>query len=264
VRVCEVLARRAGATAEVIGGLCRALRADDGTWVQVHAALALARLGPAAAAAGPDLLRAARTGEAAVREEAMRALAMIQPAEAAEAFTVGLKDAAPAVRLLASAGWMKATAIPDDAIAGLVDALHDPEVQVRANAAHALGRLDALPDGAVGPLTECAADPFDGLRLNAAVALRLAPPEEAGPVLAELLADPSVKVRLVAARGLLAAEPAHPGAAAVVREALGDPSPRVRAAAEELAQSLPEEVTVATAEDGAEGGPAAGKLAATA
>jgi HEAT repeat protein len=88
----------------VIDGLCRALRADDGTWVQAQAALALARLGPAAAAAGPDLLRAAQTGEAAVREEAMRALAMIQPAEAVEAFTAGLRDAVPAVRLLARPG----------------------------------------------------------------------------------------------------------------------------------------------------------------
>src|SRR5205085_6343632 len=66
VRACEVLARRAGPTEAVIDGLCRALAADDSTGVQVHAALTLAQLGPAAAAAGPALVRAARTGEAGV------------------------------------------------------------------------------------------------------------------------------------------------------------------------------------------------------
>ena len=241
VRVAEVLPGRAGADGAVVEGLCRALREDDSTWVQIHAALALARLGPAAAAAGPDLLRAARTAEAAVREQAVRALAMIQPPEAVEAFVAGMKDASADVRLLASAGWMKMHAIPDDAVAALVDALRDPEPQVRANAAHALGRLDALPPAAVPALRECAADPVEALRLNAAVALRLAPPAEAAAALAPLLADPSVKVRLVAARGLLAADPADPAAEAVVREALADPSPRVREAAEELARNLPVE-----------------------
>src|SRR5205807_9608337 len=94
VRACEVLARRAGPTEAVIDGLCRALASDDSTWVQVHAAMALAQLGPAAAAAGPALLRAARTGEAGVREQAMHALAAICPPEAAEAFTARLAAAA--------------------------------------------------------------------------------------------------------------------------------------------------------------------------
>src|SRR5205823_1936496 len=117
----------------------------------------------------------------------------------------------------------------------------DPEAEVRANADHALGRFDARPPGAVSAQAESAADPVDELRLKAAVALRLAPPEEAAPVLGELLADRLAKVRLVAARGLLAADPAHPAAGAVVRAALSDPDARVRAAAAELARSLPVE-----------------------
>ena len=42
----------AGATSAVIDGLCRRLLEDDSAWVQVHAALALGKLGPAAASAG--------------------------------------------------------------------------------------------------------------------------------------------------------------------------------------------------------------------
>src|SRR4029077_11350863 len=86
VAVTKVLPRLAGATPAVIDGLCRLLLEDDSAWVQVHAALALGKLGPAAAAAGGALLRAAQTGEVGVREQAMRAIAMIQPAEATQAF----------------------------------------------------------------------------------------------------------------------------------------------------------------------------------
>ncbi len=66
---------------------------DDAVWVQVTAALALAEIGPAAAAAGPALLRAAQTGEATVREYAVRALILIQAAETMAGLTAGLVDA---------------------------------------------------------------------------------------------------------------------------------------------------------------------------
>ena len=98
VQVTRVLPSLAGPTSAVIDGLCRRLLDDDSDWVQVCAALALGRLGPAAAAAGGPLLHAARTGEVGVREQAMRAIAKIQPPEMAEAFVVGLKDACVDVR----------------------------------------------------------------------------------------------------------------------------------------------------------------------
>ncbi len=135
VEVTRVLPNLAGATPGVIDGLCRRLLADDSDWVQVYAALALGKLGTAAAVAGGPLLHAARTGEVGVREQAMRAIAKIQPPETAEAFAVGLKDACGDVRRVASAGWMNATAIPEGAIPALVEALGDPEIQVRANCA---------------------------------------------------------------------------------------------------------------------------------
>jgi HEAT repeat protein len=229
-----VLSKWDGAPASVVEGLSQALAEDDSAWVQASAALALSRLGSAAAAAGPALLRAARTGEASVREEAMRALVMIQPPEAAEAFEAGLSDAAAEVRVIASAGWIKAAAVPATAAPAFVAALHDPEPQVRANVAHALARLEELPADAVAPLVECAADPNDGVRLNAALALRAAPPAEVADLMAHMLEDPNVRVRLVAAGAVLGQNPADARAAAVVAAAADDPSPRVRQAAEEL------------------------------
>ena len=166
----------------MVDGLCRRLLDDDSAWVRRDAAAALGQLGPAAAAAaGPRCSAPPGPGEAAVREQAMRAVAMIQPPETAEALDGRAQGRrARDIRMVASAGWMKAAAIPEEAIPALVEALRDPEAQVRANAAHALARLDALPAEAVPLLVECLSDPDDGLRLNAALALRRPPRRRGG------------------------------------------------------------------------------------
>ncbi len=135
VEVIKVLPRLAGATPKVIDGLCRRLLEDDSDWVQLCSALALGQLGRAAGAAGGPLLQAVQNGVENVREQAMRAIAKIQPPETAEAFAVGLKDACGDVRMMASAGFMNSTAISEQAIPALVEALGDPEVRVRANCA---------------------------------------------------------------------------------------------------------------------------------
>lgn len=238
VEAAKVLPRLAGGTPEVIDGLCRRLLEDDSAWVQVHAALALGQLGPAAVTAGGPLLIAAQTGEVGVREQAMRAVAMIQPPEAPQALAAGLKDASGDIRVVASAGWMKAAAIPDEAVPALVDALRDPEAQVRANAAHALARLEALPAEAVPLLVECAGDPDEGLRLKAAIALKLAPAGAVVEAMRRLVSDPNSKIRLIAAGSVLSADPGDVEAGAVLAEALADTSPRVRKAALELVDSL--------------------------
>jgi HEAT repeat protein len=225
-------------TTVVIAGLCRRLLEDDSVWVQVHAGLALAKLGPAAQAAGGPLLHAAQTGEVTVREQAMRALAVIQPPEAATAFMSGLKDVDSEIRKVASAGWMKAAAIPEEAIPTLVEALRDPDTQVRANAAHALARLDVLPAGAVPLLILCTADASDGLRLNATLALQLAPPGAVGAVMRHLVEDANLRIRLIAAGFILLADAANTTASAVVAEALSDPTVRLRKAALALIESL--------------------------
>jgi HEAT repeat protein len=233
-QAARVLPKLAGATPAVVDALTRRLAEDDSDWVRVEAARALGQLGPAAAPAGGALLRAAQTGEAGLREEAMRALAVAQPPEAAEAFTSGLRDAEPPVRVLASAGWRKAVAVPEEAVPALVEALHDPEVQVRANAAFALGRLDPVPTEALPLLAECAAHPDAGLRLNAALALQAVPGRAAADALHPLLDDPSPRLRLIAARRVLAEDPADAGAVAVVADALAAPAAGIRQAAADL------------------------------
>jgi HEAT repeat protein len=240
VEAVRVLPRLAGATPAVIDGLCRRLLEDDSAWVQEQAALALGKLGPAAVAAGEPLLRAAQTGEASVREQAMRAIALIQPPETLQAFSAGLRDASGDIRKVASGGWMKAEAIPEEVIPALVEALRDPEIQVRANAAHALGRLDQLPAEAVPLLIECAAHASVGLRMNAAVALKRTSTGAVSELMERLVEDGNLRVRLIAASALLATDAGHEKARAVLLEAWEDPTPRVRKGVLEVVQSLGE------------------------
>jgi HEAT repeat protein len=89
-------------------------------------------------------------------------------------------------------------------------------------------------------LAECAADPSDGLRINAAQALQSLAAGEAVTVMEHLLGDPNPRVRLIAARALLARDAGHEGARGVVLEALGDPVLKMRRAALELVESLGE------------------------
>ena len=134
VEVTKVLPKLAGATPEVIDGLCRRLLEDDSDWVQVYAALALGKLGPAAAAAGattaprrPDRgSERTRTSDASDRHDPTSG-------NDRRPLAAGLKDACGDIRRVASAGWMNATAISEEAIPALIEALRDPEVQVRAN-----------------------------------------------------------------------------------------------------------------------------------
>ncbi len=238
VEATRVLPRLAGATPAVIDALCQRLLDDDSAWVQVHAALALGQLGPAAAAAGASLLRAAQIGEVSVREQALRAIAMIQPPEILVAFAAALKDPNGDIRKVASGGWMKAASIPAEIIPDLIVALSDPEVQVRANAAHALARLVSLPAEAVPLLVACTADPSDSLRLTAAMALQAAPAIATGDVMERLLGDANLRIRLIAAGSVLGGDPENGRAGAVLVEALSDPSRRVRGAAIVLVESL--------------------------
>jgi HEAT repeat protein len=238
MQATQVLPKLAGATRAVVDGLCRRLLEDDSVLVQCSAAQALSKLGPAAAAAGGPLLRAAQTMEQTVREQAMRAIAMIQPPEAGTALASGLKDPDGEIRKMASAGWMKASAIPEEVIPELVEALRDPEVQVRANAAHALARLDALPDAAVPLLIACTADANDGLRMNAALALKLASGSKVIEAMEGLIEDVNLRVRFIAASALLPLTPGHIRARAVLAEALDDPTARLSQAALALQKSL--------------------------
>src|SRR5262249_29565505 len=145
------------------------------------------------------------------------------------------------VRKIASAGWLKAEAIPGEAVPALVGALRDPQGQGRANAARALARLDPVPAEAVPPLAQGAAQPSGALRLSAALAPQaVGPPGPRSEALRRLVADPNVRVRLIAAGALLAEDAADAGAAAAVAEALSSPTAAYRRAAVGLVESLGE------------------------
>jgi HEAT repeat protein len=244
IEVTLVLPKLAGSTPEVIEGLSRQLLKDDSAAIQASAALALGKLGRAAVEAGEPLLRVSQTAAASVRENAMRAIAMIQPPEAAEAFAAGLKDASADVRVLASAGLLSGLTIPNAAVPALIEALRDPEIRVRSNAASAIARLNTIPVEAIPLLIGCASDPNDSLRLAAASALKLAPPEAVADVLEHLTADSHPRVRLTAASSLLSQEADNAAAGAALVEALTDTAPRVRDEAHEVFESLGDEGTV--------------------
>ncbi|MBY0526432.1 MAG: HEAT repeat domain-containing protein [Gemmataceae bacterium] len=243
IEVAKALSRVVGDTSAVVAGLCQLLSDDNGA-VQSQAALALGKLGTKAAAAGPALLQAVRTGEAGVREHALRAIAIIQPAEATAAFIGGLKSSQPEIRKLAMAGFVKATELCPEAIPDLVEALRDPEVQVRANAARVLSRLDPVPAEAVPALIECASDGNDSLRVNAALALRSASPGLVHDLFEHLLTDPNPRLQLIAAGFLIGAEADSAAAAEVLTAVLADPSVRLRRTALEVVQSLGDRATL--------------------
>jgi HEAT repeat protein len=239
VEAAKALVKLGDASESVINALVRLLD-DKSAVVQVNAASALAGFGPAAAAAGPALLRVAQNGEATLRAYAVRALILIRSPETMPALLSGLADATIEIRKMASAGFIVAPSIPEDAIPLLVDSLRDPEALVRANAANALARLDELPSSALEPLIECSADGHDGLRMNAAMALENAPPVAVAEVFAHLIDDPNARVRLIAAGFLLQQDLNHERAISVASEALLDPLPRLRSSALELVVSLGE------------------------
>jgi HEAT repeat protein len=240
VGVTRALARLGRATPEVVTGLCQLLQ-DDTPDVQASAALALGKLGPEARAAGEPLLRTLQTGDTSLREQVLRAVALIQPPEAATAFMAGLRDNDAQNRKLASAGLMKAEGdVPAEVLPLLLESLKDPDLQVRSNAAGVLGRVKPLPTGAVPLLAACATIPDDGLRLNVTRALYNAEDEGLGGLFEAMLADPNLRVRLEAARGMLARDRSHSKSAAVLGEALADPTVGLRKAAVELITSLEE------------------------
>ncbi len=235
VEVARALASRT-ASADNLDCLCSLLE-DANVLVQAESALALGKLGAAAAPAGPWLLKATQTADVEVREAALRAIALIQPPEATEAFLAGLRSAQPQIRRLAAAGLIKMPDISAEMVPALVEALCDPEVLVRANAARVLAAMETLPPEAIEPLIACAADANPALRTNAALSLRQAPASAVAEVFAHLLADQNSRVRLIAAAYLLVSD--APGdAAEVMASVLAEPSVRLRQVGLEILRPL--------------------------
>jgi HEAT repeat protein/lysophospholipase L1-like esterase len=135
-----------GTAAEPAGdALARALAREE---PDVVAASALARIGPSARAAVPDLVRALRSDDDALRWRAARTLGRIGPAaEAAVApLMATLADPNGVVRAHAARALGRIGPGAKPAAAALQRATGDREVWVRAEAREALERLAGRPD----------------------------------------------------------------------------------------------------------------------
>lgn len=171
--------------------------------VKLAAAAALGQLGAQARAVAPQLLALIETGTTGLREQALRSLVQIEPADGFAVFAEALKDPEPGVRRLASAGLLKLKDLPPEVILLLPDGLSDPDVQVCSNMAHVCSRLEILPQELVPLLLGHMASPDDGLRLNALRALQNVPVAGGEPLLARLLEDPNQRIAIQAAAVLL-------------------------------------------------------------
>jgi HEAT repeat protein len=177
----------------------------------------------------PVLNRAAETGDASVRIEAIRALAQIQPPAPATIATLskGMRDTDPAIQRAAAA------ALGDvGAVSVLAQALKDPDKDVRRNAVRPLRRVvirdrsssdPAAAKAVVTALADALKDPDAGVRRAAASSLGALGPEavDAIPALAATTmdSDPSVRNATIEALGRMGS----PAAVPVLVQALKDP-----------------------------------------
>lgn len=195
------------------------------------AALAeLAKLGPAAAKAAPDLGRILYIpDDAEVTVQAAAALAKIGKAGVPE-LVVALRDSRPFVRQQAMGALMRMGPLARPAEAYVAAGTHDPNAGVRVLAAAALGEMGSVKDDTLAALCRCLQDPAVLVRNQALAALHRAG-VRAVPVLIQALRNPQADARANAARtleliGLDAAD-----AAGSLTESLKDPEPAVRASA---------------------------------
>jgi HEAT repeat protein len=191
-----------GALTYSFDSLCQRLSDEASADLPVVAAEALGLFGTAACAAGPRLAIAAQTGNAKVRQAALRALTRILSVEAASAFAAGLQDAELDVRRQASAGICRLASPPDELKMELLEALRDPDLRVRANAATGLARFESLPAEAEPRLVACSAVASPALRRPVAAALGRIDSAGSRAALQTLMQDANAKVRQTATEAM--------------------------------------------------------------
>lgn len=158
----------------------------------------------------PSLIRTLNDSDAAVRRDAIRALASIQPPapETILALTKLTHDPDRGVRRTAVAALGDLRAVP-----ALTQALKDPDKDIRRNAERALRRIATSAGGphdreaasaAIAALTEALRDADKDLRYVAAGSLGVIGPaaRDAIPTLAATMKDPDPSVRRVATQAL--------------------------------------------------------------
>jgi cyclophilin family peptidyl-prolyl cis-trans isomerase len=207
-----------------VSGLIDALDDDDAA-VRRAAAHAFSRYGQPEAA--PALVNRLEDDDEWVRLWALRALGKSGRSETAEALARRLRDSSPRVRteaLLAIVALGADVPLPGSLA-------EDPSLHVRAALASALGGRD----DAEATLRRLERDPSPTVIASAIGALARRGGAEYRPAIEAFLADESWVLRVAAARAT-----AHLGhdALELARVALGDPDPRVQAAALEAASGL--------------------------
>jgi HEAT repeat protein len=185
--------------------LAKRLSADE-VRARLASLYALESLGPEAARAAGEVVRALRDRDAFVRWGAARALG-----------EMALKGEA--------AG---------KAVAGLAPLLKDDNAAARLGAAAALQRYGAAARGAVAELSAAVKEGDDELRLRAIAALAAVGPEAGKDAVAALVkalqaGEPEVRAASAGALGRVA--PADKAAREALRKALDDPDAEVRGAA---------------------------------
>jgi HEAT repeat protein len=168
------------------------------------AAWALARFGPAAAPAAPDLVRLLADRDDSVRDWVFRALEAIGP-DAVPALTQGCKSVVPGVRVEAAEALGRIGPGADSAVPTLLPLLQDTSAGPRVAAARALGRIAPESDAVVARLRETLRENDNDLRLESARALGAfgSRASSAIPELRVAVKDPVRRVRNAAARALV-------------------------------------------------------------
>jgi hypothetical protein len=149
---------------------------------QYRAAEALAKLGPAAAEAVPDLLAALKSREELVRTAAAEALGKIDPTAkgVVSALTGLLKDSKESVREAAAVALERAGEGATEAVPVLAAALDDKSTTVGAACARTLAEIGPAARGAEPALRRAMKSPHANVRAAAAQALEQITPLSPG------------------------------------------------------------------------------------
>ena len=192
------------------------------------AAVALGKMGPAAASALPQLITALEDEDAGMQAAASGALGKILPA-------VALKNQRALVLAAASDAWCKIGPAAAGAVPQLIMALENKDPEVRAAASDALGKIGPAAADALPQLIAALEDTDARVRAAAAETFGKIGPAavDALPQLIMVLKDTDARVRAAAAETFGKIGPAAADALPQLIMGLKDTDARVRAAAAE-------------------------------
>jgi CubicO group peptidase (beta-lactamase class C family) len=159
-----------------VQGLIKAL-GNPQAGVREDAALALGKIGPAAADAIPALVHMLADNDPYVAGRASTALGKIGP-KAVPSLACALVDSNASVRFSAAVALSNIPGV--EPLPALLKALNDPDPRVRWTAALAMGSMGPEPRAAVPVLAGLLADRDEDVRIAAAAALERISPEFTG------------------------------------------------------------------------------------